>query len=65
MSCAVDHRRSSDPALGLLWHRLAAAALIGPLAWELPYGIDVALNREKKKDVVHIDNGILLGPKKE
>ena len=29
----------------LLWHRLEAAAPIGPLAWELPY----ALKRKKKK----------------
>ena len=26
-----------DPALLWLWHRLAAAAPTGPLAWELPY----------------------------
>ena len=27
----------------LLWHRLAAAALIQPLAWELPYVLGAAL----------------------
>ena len=26
-----------------LWHRPAAAALIHPLAWELPYAVGVAL----------------------
>ena len=28
-----------DPALLWLWGRLAAAALIQPLAWELPYAV--------------------------
>ena len=32
-----------------LWHRLAAAALIQPLAWELPYAAGVALKRKKGK----------------
>ena len=32
-----------DPALLWLWCRLAAAALIGPLAWELPYAEGAAL----------------------
>ena len=32
-----------------LWHRLAAAALIQPLAWELPYATGVALKRKKEK----------------
>ena len=30
VSCGVGHRRSSDLALPWLWHRLAAAAPIGP-----------------------------------
>ena len=34
-----------------LWHRPAAAALIQPLAWELPYAMDVALKRKKKREV--------------
>ena len=35
----------------LLWlcHRLAAAALTGPLAWESPYAVGVALKGQKKK----------------
>ena len=32
-----------------LWCRLAAAALIQPLAWEPLYATDVALKRAKKK----------------
>jgi len=50
MSCGVGHRRSSDPVLLWLWHRLLAAALIQPLAWELPYASDAALKRQKTKD---------------
>ena len=36
-----------DPALLWLWHKLAAAALIQPLAWELPYAAGAALKRQK------------------
>ncbi|MFX3960292.1 hypothetical protein ACJBX5_10520, partial [Streptococcus suis] len=43
------HRCGSDLALLWLWHRLAAAAPTGPLAWEPPYAADVALKRQKKK----------------
>ena len=32
-----------------LWCRSAAAALIQPLAWELPYAMGAALKRKKKK----------------
>ena len=32
-----------------LWCRLAAAALIQPLAQELPYATDVALKKNKKR----------------
>ena len=31
------------------WQRLVATALIWPLAWELPYAVDVALKRQKDK----------------
>ena len=31
-----------------LWYRLAAVALIPPLAWELPYALSVALKSQKK-----------------
>ena len=43
MNCGVDL------ALLWLWCRLAAAPLIRPLAWELPYAMGVALKRPKKK----------------
>ena len=32
-----------------LWHMLAAAALIQPLAWELPYAVGAAFKSKKKK----------------
>ena len=34
-----------DTVLLWLWYRLAAAALIWPLAWELPYATGAALKR--------------------
>ena len=33
-----------------LWHRLAPAAPIRPLVWELPYVKGAALKKEKKKE---------------
>ena len=36
-----------DPTL--LWCRLAATALIQPLAWETPYTAGVALERQRTK----------------
>ena len=48
MSCGVGHRRSLDPAL--LWRKPAAAALIQPLAWELPYAAHVALKSKNEKE---------------
>ena len=41
---------SSDLALLWLWHRLAAATLIQPLAWELPFAAGAALNSKKNKN---------------
>ena len=41
----------SDPTLLWLWWRPAAAAPIGPLAWESPYAVGAALERKKKKDI--------------
>ena len=49
MSCSVDHRRSSDPALLWLWCTPAAAAQLGALAWEPPYAEGVALKKQKQK----------------
>ena len=45
MSCGVGRRCGSDPALLCLWRRLAATALIRPLALEPPY----AAKRKKKE----------------
>ena len=49
MSCGVGHRRGPDLALLWLWYSLAAVAPIRPLAWELPYAMRAALEKEKKK----------------
>ena len=49
MSCGVGHRLGLDPELLRLWHRPAAVAPIGPLAWELPYATSAALKRKKKE----------------
>ena len=38
-----------DLALLWLWCRMAAAVLIGPLAWEHPYAMNAALKTPKKK----------------
>jgi len=46
VSCGVGRRRSLDPALLRLWHRLAAAAPIQPLAWETPYATAAALKKK-------------------
>ena len=32
-----------------LWHRLAAVAPIGPLAWELPHAMGAVLKRKKRR----------------
>ena len=49
VSCGVGRRRGLDPTLLWLWHRLAAAAPIRPLAWEFPYAMGVGPKRHKKK----------------
>ena len=49
ISCGVGCKHSSDLALLGLWCRLAAAALLWPLAWELPKATGAALERQKKK----------------
>ena len=50
MSCGVGRRCSSDPTLLWLWRRLAAIALIRPLAWEPQYAAGVALKSKEKND---------------
>ena len=47
MSCGVDRRLGSDLALLGLWCRLAAVAMIQPLAWEPPYAVGAALKKKK------------------
>ena len=49
MSCGVGVRHGLDPASLWPWYRLAATALIGPLAWEPPYAAGIALKRKKDK----------------
>ena len=61
MSCGVGCRCATDLMwLWLwLWDRLAAAALIRPLAWELPYAVVVALktNKDTNKSLQMINAG--------
>ena len=45
----MGRRRGSDPALLWLWCRVAAAALIRPLAWDLPYAAGAGIKKKKKK----------------
>ena len=49
MSYGVGGQCGSN--LMLLWCRPAAVALIGPLAWELPYAAGVALKQNKTKKI--------------
>ena len=53
-SCGVGCRRSLDPVLLWLWRRLEDAALIRPLARELPYAAGAALKRQKKEKESHV-----------
>ena len=45
--CRLQTWLRSDVAMAVI--RLAAVALIGPLAWELLYAVDVALKRKNKQ----------------
>ena len=49
VSYGVGRRYGLDPVLLWLWCRLAATALIRPLAWEPPYATEEALEKEKKQ----------------
>ena len=49
MSHGVGCRCSSGPVWLWLWCRPRATALIGPLAWELPYAVGAALKRKKER----------------
>ena len=62
VSCGVTGcRGGSDPELLWLWCRLAAAGLIQPLAWELPYALRAtraALNKQTNKPVPPVEDGV-------
>ena len=49
MSCGVGCRRVLDPELLWLWCRLVTTATIGPLAWEPPCAVGVALEKAKRQ----------------
>ena len=51
MSCDIGRRYSLDLALLWLWHRPAAIAPTGPLAWEPPYAVGAALKRQKRQKI--------------
>ena len=46
--CSVGRRRGLDRVLLWLWHSLAAANRIRPLAWEPRYATTVALKSNNK-----------------
>ena len=48
----ISRRPDLDPALLWLWCRPAAAAPVGPLAWEPPYAMGMALKKKKRQ---HMD----------
>ena len=50
VSGGAGHRHGSDSELLCLWCRLATAALIGPLTWEVPCATGAALKIKKKKE---------------
>ena len=54
MSCGVGHRRGLDPMLLWLWHGLVATALTGPLAWEPPYAVGVALEKTEAETAIRL-----------
>ena len=49
MNCGVGRRLGLDRVVLWLWRRPAVVALIGTLAWELPYVSDSALKKQKQK----------------
>ena len=65
MNCCVGRRRGLDPALLWLWCTAAAVAPIGPLPWELPYALGVALKRKKKviRTILEFSCGAAAGEK--
>ena len=61
MSCGVGCSHGSDPVLLWLWCRLAATALIRPLAWEPPYALGAALQKAKTHTQKNNNNVIQAG----
>ena len=49
VSCSVGCRHGLNPVLLWLCCRLAAAAPIWPLAWEPPYALGTALEKDKRQ----------------
>ena len=58
MNCSVGHRLSLAPKLLWLWCGPAAAAPVGPLVWELPCAVGVALKNKNKNR--QIENRVLI-----
>ena len=54
MSCGAGSRHGSESML--LWHRLAAASLIRPLAWELQHASGEALKQTNKQKTGYLTN---------
>ena len=52
-SYSIDCRHGSDLELLWLWCRLAAAAPIQPLAWELPHAESAALKKANKQTKIN------------
>ena len=59
VSCGVGRRHVLDPVLLWLRRRPAAAALIGPLAWETPHAAGVALKKAKRPKTKKQNKNIL------
>ena len=49
MSCGIGHKCSSDPTLLRLWSKLAAVALIRPLASDIREAAGAGKKKKKKK----------------
>ena len=60
MSYGVGHRCHLGSALLWLWSSPAAAALIQPLAWELPYVTGAALKKQKQTKRIKLSNFSLI-----
>ena len=48
VTCGIGHRHGLDPVLLWLWLWPAAVAPIGPLVWDPPYVLGVALKSKSK-----------------